>query len=630
MDDDREAAVHPRLQPGSEWGWGLLLLALGIWARLLFGAFFPTRPVSDFRGIIDFALDLRDKSLFVPGYYWDVFNLGPPLALSLVLRVFRESPETVARVTTAVWCGLMPLFPFLFWRPVLPLWVRIATGGLLALWPGQVFFSNVVAQDNWTLVPTVALGCLAVRALLDPSPAGPSPNHWGRTLAAGLVYALAVAMRQEMLFVLVPVVLAAAGLTRRLGWRPANLAALALAVGLPFLALAAQREKATGQFALASGHAGYTLLGTVVPGATAVQWVDPVSYIASVEPELVRDRRRMFAEAGRLAIAEVKRRPLFQLRRVVTMMVRNAFASDPELLYWSVEAPGTLPDPLQARGQAFARAAMPWLHRGMVGIQALFLAALGLGLWRRNPAILILSLAILLKVGLHAVLVSQARFYLPATGLELVVVGLGLWEASRLRLKRGSWRVPALTYGTAAAAAVALFLAAPRLHAQLRERDVDDEQRTYRFALRSYEHRGVLDCVVRQGRLTALGDTEAALETLRGNPAPGEKAVADCTLVQDGPPAALAVEVLDGYAPGGLPGRMLQRIEIDGREALRHDLAAAPGTGWVGAPVQGAPSGRRVRVEVAAVQPDPGSGWGWAASTRFRVSSAPRVAPSGN
>ncbi|HEX2224783.1 MAG TPA: hypothetical protein VHN15_11315, partial [Thermoanaerobaculia bacterium] len=81
MADDRQAAVQPRLQPIPEWkwewGWGLSLLALGIGARLLFGAFFPTRPVSDFRGIIDFALDLRDKSLFVPGYYWDVFNLGP-------------------------------------------------------------------------------------------------------------------------------------------------------------------------------------------------------------------------------------------------------------------------------------------------------------------------------------------------------------------------------------------------------------------------------------------------------------------------------------------------------------------------------------------------------------------------
>ncbi|HEX2225190.1 MAG TPA: hypothetical protein VHN15_13400, partial [Thermoanaerobaculia bacterium] len=116
---------------------------------------------------------------------------------------------------------------------------------------------------------------------------------------------------------------------------------------------------------------------------------------------------------------------------------------------------------------------------------------------------------------------------------------------------------------------------------------------------------------------------------------PGEKAVADCTLVQNGPPAALAIEVLDGYAPGGRPGRVFQRIEIDGREALRHDLAAEPGTGWVGVPVDGAASGRRVRVEVAAVQPDPGAGWGWASSTRFRVSpapptAAPPVVPSGN
>src|SRR5215203_5215841 len=131
---------RPTSTRAQEWGWGLLLLALGVGLRLLFVHAFPTEPISDFRGIIDFALDLRDKSIFAGGYYWDVFNLGPPLVLSLVLRVFPGSPETVSRLATAVWCGLMPLLPFLLWRRALPLWVRAAAGGMLALWPGQVFF----------------------------------------------------------------------------------------------------------------------------------------------------------------------------------------------------------------------------------------------------------------------------------------------------------------------------------------------------------------------------------------------------------------------------------------------------------------------------------------------------------
>lgn len=597
----------------TEWAWGLLLLALGVGARVVFATVFPTLPISDFRGIIGFALDLRDKSLFVGGYYWDVFNLGPPLALSLVLRVFPGDPETVARYATAAWCGLMPLFPFLFWRWVLPLWVRIAGGGLLALWPGQVFFSGVVAQDNWVLVPTVALACLAVPPFLDSERRYP--------VAAGLIYALAVVMRQEMLFVLVPPLMAAAGFLHRRGWRPRPVLACALAIGLPFLALALQRQKATGQFALSSGHAGFTLLGTVVPGAIHVGWLDPVSYIASVEPDLVRDRKRMFSEAKRLALAEVGRRPGFQSLRVVTQAIRYPFRSESEILYWSVATPEVLPPSHFARGAAFSGWVFRPLKAELIGIYGLFLASLGLGLARRNGAILVIATSAFLKIGLHAVLVSAGRFFLPATALALVAGALGLWEASRLQGWRTGWK--ALAWG--GAAALGLFLLSRPLYAHVRRLDSAPEQRTYRFLLTSWQHPGKLRCVVRQGRLTALGDTEAVLETLNVQPRAGEKAVAECTLTQPGPPIPLNVEVLDSYAPGGLPGRMLQRVVIDGRQAVAHDPAAVPGTGWVAAPAGVVAPGRArvITVEVQALSPDLSAPWGAAAGARIRVSPAP-------
>jgi hypothetical protein len=595
---------------GQERMLALLLLVLGVGTRVLFAAWLPTQPVSDFRGIIDFALDLRDKSLFVPGYYWDVFNLGPPLALSVLLRVFPQDPEVTARFATAVWCGLMPVFPFVLWRRALPLWVRLLAGGLLALWPGQVFFSSVVAQDNWGLVPAVALACLAVPPLLDPE-RRPHP------VAAGLLYALGVTMRQEMLFMLFPPLLAAAGLLRRKGWRLKNLAACALAAGLPFLALAAQRQKATGKFALSSGHAGYTLLGTVVPGATPVYWKDPVSFIATVEPDLVRDRQRMFSESKRIALAEVKRRPGFQALRVLTFGLRLPFYSDQELLYWIALAPGTQPETHASRAQKFSNLVFPLLLLELIAIQGAFLFAVSIGIARRNWAILVVALAVLLKIGLHLVLVSQARFYLPATALELPVIALGFWEASRAKSR---WRTVAAFAGCLAASA-ALWQAGKPLYAQLKSMDVE-EQRTYRFTLTSWEHPGVLRCTVRQGRLTALGDTEAVLETLHDDPAPGEKATADCTLTQPGAPLPLRVEVLDGYAPGGYPGRMTQRVEIDGREVVSHDIAAASWTGWKGAPTGVVAPGqaKRVRIEVVAEKPEPGLYWGPAGSTRIRVS----------
>ncbi len=258
----------------------------------------------------------------------------------------------------------------------------------------------------------------------------------------------------------------------------------------------------------------------------------------------------------------------------------------------------------------------------MILLQALFLASLGLGLARRNGAILVISLAALLKIGLHAVLVSGARFYLPAIALELVVIPLGIWEAFRSKDPRTPWK--ALAWGLAAS--LSLFFLSRPLYSYVRRVDSVPQQRTYRFLLTSWQHPGQLQCLVRQGRLTALGDTEAVLETLNTQPRPGEKGMAECTLTQKaGPPVPLKVEVLDSYAPGGLPGRMVQRIMIDGREAVLHDPAAEPGTGWVAAPAVVVEPGKahRITIAVEALSPDPGVPWGAAGGARIRISPAP-------
>ena len=149
---------------------------------------FPVRPVSDFEGLVALARLMRDVSWTAPSWRWIYFSPGLPLTLSLVLRLFPGPPEDVARLATAVVCGLVPLLPFALWRGVVSFRVRLLAGVLLALWPGQVFFSGVVAQDNWVLPPTVALACLAARALLA--------GGRGRPVLAGLLYALAAAMRQ--------------------------------------------------------------------------------------------------------------------------------------------------------------------------------------------------------------------------------------------------------------------------------------------------------------------------------------------------------------------------------------------------------------------------------------------------
>jgi hypothetical protein len=84
------------------------------------------------------------------------------------------------------------------------------------------------------------------------------------------------------------------------------------------------------------------------------------------------------------------------------------------------------------------------------------------------------------------------------------------------------------------------------------------------------------------------------------------------------------LQVLDPYAPGGLPGRMMQRVELDGFEIYSHDIAQAPGSGWANIPLGDVGEGtkRRVVIEVKAVHPDPGASWGAATPTTFRLAES--------
>jgi hypothetical protein len=586
------------------------LLAAGLLPRLWFVTAFATLPISDFGAVLELALAFRDTSLAPPGYWWDVLNVGPSFALSLALRLFPADPETTARLATAVWTGLTPLVPFALWRGALPLWARTLAGALLALWPGQVFFAGVVAQDNWALPPAVAVGALAARALV---------LRQAYPVAAALLFAAAVAMRQEMLYVLAPCALAGAGLLgRRL--KPRAALAFACALTVPLLLLALQRRAATGELALSSGHVGYTLLGTVAPGATRLDWIDPVSFAASVAPELAADRHRLIEGALPLAVAELRRRPLFHAARTAAVAMRLPFGSDVSNLYWSLTAPGVLPEPVRARGEALAsRLGIP-LRRQSWLIQALFVAALLLGAWRRSWPLLALASAPLLKIALHAFLVAGSRFLVPATGLQLLVVAFAAWEATQ-GPRRDAW--VALVAGLAGAAA--LTAAGGQLSRAVQARDVD-EQRTYRFVLRDSGGAASLACTVATGRLTSLGAEEATLELPGADARPGERAVAACELVagdRAGGAAQVALEVADGYAPGGLAGRIAQRVTVGDAPPWQHDVGDAPGAGWNRVPLAVDEAGRAtVTVEVAALQPEPGVGWAGAAVTRFRLTTA--------
>jgi hypothetical protein len=69
-----------------------------------------------------------------------------------------------------------------------------------------------------------------------------------------------------------------------------------------------------------------------------------------------------------------------------------------------------------------------------------------------------------------------------------------------------------------------------------------------------------------------------------------------------------------------LPGRIVQRVTVDDRVVLVHDLAAVPGTGWQQVSLSdGASPARRVMVEIEALHPTDPIAWGDAAGTNIRV-----------
>ena len=592
-----------------------LLIILGLLPRLALISRFPTAPYSDFANLVAFGTYLRDHGLATHDAvnYWQGFNVGLPLILAGMSSLFPSvNPGDLARVTTAFAMGLVPVLPYVIWRGVFSFPVRVLTAVALALWPGQVLFSGVVAQDNWVLPPAVALGALAARALTNA--------ELTRPIFAGLVYCAGVAVRSDMLLMLLPLLLAAVRVDL---WRVHRKQVLAgaLATMLALIGLAEYRRVGSGRFTLATEYSGLAILGAFIPGSTANGWEPPYAYLASARPALLQDRRAMLSQSASLGIHEALRRPGFHLLRVLSSLGTCAIDGEATNLFWSLEAAGVLPAPLRERGNALAGRAVPLLKIEMALIQALFLAAMVVGVRRRNSAVLVLGSAVLLKYGMHAVGVIQGRYFLVATAVEILTIAAAAEELMQSPIRS---RLPMVWRGLAAGAALALalFFLAPRLAAYVRTRDVDRQQHTYRFSLTSAG--AELACTVDHGVLTELWPPlNATLRTFDRDPAPGEEAAAVCELTGPVQPVPVMLQVFDHYAPGGMGGRMVQRVELDGAEVLSHDIGLEPGTGWNNVPLGQAVAGakRKVVIAVKALRPEPGQGWGEEGRVSFQLAA---------
>jgi Dolichyl-phosphate-mannose-protein mannosyltransferase len=482
----------------------LALGILGVGARLAWTAAFPTDPVSDFRGLVVFGLRLRDEGLAVPGWQWAQFNAGLPLVLSVLFRIFPRDVGGVARIATAAATGLTPLLPYLLWRPILARRWRLAAGLLLALWPGLIFFSGVAAQENWVLLPTLALAALAVRRLRDP-------GDGSHPVASGLLFAASIAFRQEMAVALLPSALAAAGVPGRPHGRTARLLRLAAALVVPLALLAGERRAATGRFAVTTEHGGLAILGTLAPGSAAAGWVDPTLFVASLEPDLLRQPNALRGATGRLALAEFGRRHRYHLFRGAASAARLAVESDAQNLFWSLEAPGALGPSRAAPGAAFARAARPWLRWELALLSGLFLAAAARGLARRDAAVLVLASAVLLRLLVQVVFSPLGRLAVP--GIALAILTVALSAADLARAPRGERR----RFAAIGLAAGVLLAAAEPAIVRLSISKDEAPPRVRRFPLLvAGGGGGFADCVVDAGFLAAFTGDRAWLAGVGG------------------------------------------------------------------------------------------------------------------
>ena len=455
------------------------------WLRLAFIAVYPTLPFWDSRALVHFASLIRQHGLAAEGWYWAQFNSGLPMILAALFRFAPGDPIPVARTATAVATGLVGVIPFVLWRPALAFRWRLLAGALLALWPGQIFFSGVVAQDNWVLLPVIGLASLAARRLLE--------QGRGHPVAGGLLYAAAIAIRQEMMIVLLPVVLAAS-----VDWNEArrfrrDLSRLGIIVFLCLLALGTQRFLATGRASLTTEHGALGLFGSFMPGASEPGWIDARAYATAVDPQappaLFGNQRTLL----RMTWEEVKRRPGFHFARIAAWFPRLALNSDADNLLWSVGAPQSQADGRQADAQAFQRRWAPRLRWELGIIQGLFVITVLIGLQRRNAAILILSSAVLLKFMVHMVVSPLGRLLVPAVALELLTIPLGVRA-----LASGSLRIRVAAIAGTAATCLLLVLGVPSLADFVVRHDSPVLQGIRRFNLR-VDDEGVAQCELGPG-----------------------------------------------------------------------------------------------------------------------------------
>ena len=210
-----------------------------------------------------------------------------------------------------------------------------------------------------------------------------------------------------------------------------------------------------------------------------------------------------------------------------------------------------------------------------------------------------------------ALVASQARYFYPATALEILAIAVAAYEIRTTPAGRRRVLMLALSSVVGVAFALGLLLVRLRLEIYVQSHDVD-QQRTYRFPMEVPDHTASLDCVVNRGLLVSLyipvGTTQdAAIRTLQQDPAPGDSASATCGTFDRGRRAAAAYAPDPGFVrPRRLPGA--ECCSGWNSMAWKSSLTTLPRSPGAAGPISrwgmwGTGRGWKIGIEVKAIQP---------------------------
>lgn len=619
-----------REQHHPELFWFGLVALLGVLTRLVFILVFPTQPISDFLFILNFARVLAQDVLAPGSPMWQILGPGTSFFLSLFLRVLPFPPEVVARSLTATLTGLLPLLPFLLWKGVFSLRARVVAALLLALYPAQIIFSGVVAQDNWVLLPVTALGALAVRVVALKSS--------GHPVWAAVLFAAGFFIRQEMLFVLLPLGLVTmAGCSK--SHRLANLLKGTLITVILIGMLVLQRGAATGEYRLTTSHLDDSLLGSYAPSAE-MSWLDPRVLVAARAPDLLENDRYK-QQAFDLVINEIFLRPGYHAVRILFSPFFHILNLELASAYWGLTAPGVLAGERQAAAQFLVTHTLPHAVYFSYIVHVLFLAGLFFTFLERKWAGAVsLLAAIVLKLGFHALIVSQSRYFLTVYVLEVLLIGSLLDDLlsrqyaiahlfSANGLKNISYRNVISYLGLGLIATLGIHQST-RLAENYLIRADENTQVTYQFpaSLPAAE----IGCQMTEGRLlffrtgSQTSPGMIKMDFLKADPEPGSRVVLTCKVTTN-TAHPLRMRIQDTYPNGNYPNRILQVVTINAAEVYRRDIADMPGAGWHDIPLDTHPDGTPLEIQVIILAPEPDAGWQWGRAALTEVQFTPMQPP---